>query len=168
MCSVSIMEGQRYPTDCHWGLTFILFGGEIHQKNWRSKLLLGTLSKQLIGEPANPNSFLPQVGKWSGTSAYPSQKEDPKPVPQWWGMFLRLLRRVLACQMKGLTTCRKEESPRVLCVDTPNRRGVRAGLQYQAYWTENSQAEAHINWVESFRPAMLPYTPCSACQYLVN
>ncbi|PSR33907.1 MAG: FAD-binding protein [Sulfobacillus benefaciens] len=40
----------------------------------------------------------------------------------------------------------------------PHRRGVRASLQYQAYWTVDSQAEAHINWVESFRRAMLPYT----------
>ncbi len=47
----------------------------------------------------------------------------------------------------------------------PHRQGVRTSLQYQAYWTEDSQALAHIKWVESFRRAMLPYTKGAYVNY---
>lgn len=37
-------------------------------------------------------------------------------------------------------------------------RLARSEMQYQAYWTDPSQAAAHIRWVQDFRRAMKPYT----------
>lgn len=39
----------------------------------------------------------------------------------------------------------------------PHRK-ARACLQFQTYWSEPAQNNAHIRWVENFRRAMLPYT----------
>lgn len=37
-------------------------------------------------------------------------------------------------------------------------RRARSEMQYQAYWSDPSVADAHIRWVERFRRAMKPYT----------
>lgn len=37
-------------------------------------------------------------------------------------------------------------------------RRARFDLQYQAYWTDPTQAESHIRWVEDFRQRMSPWT----------
>lgn len=48
----------------------------------------------------------------------------------------------------------------------PHRQGVRALLQPQAYWNTDSEARAHIAWVESLRHALLPYTDGGYLNYI--
>lgn len=48
----------------------------------------------------------------------------------------------------------------------PHRQGVRASLQYQAYWSDESEAGANTRWVESFRRAMLPWTRDGYLNYI--
>lgn len=38
-------------------------------------------------------------------------------------------------------------------------------MQYQSYWFEKDQAEQNIDWIESFRTSMLPYTRGAYCNY---
>ena len=47
-----------------------------------------------------------------------------------------------------------------------HRRGVRASLQYQAYWQEDGEAPASIRWVEGFRRAMLPWAHAAYVNYI--
>lgn len=47
----------------------------------------------------------------------------------------------------------------------PYRR-VRADLQYQAYWDDESEGPALIQWVENFRRAMLPFTVGAYANYI--
>ncbi|MHB8926567.1 MAG: FAD-binding oxidoreductase [Bacillota bacterium] len=48
----------------------------------------------------------------------------------------------------------------------PHRRGVRASLQYQAYWDHDEEAPANIRWVEGFRRAMLPWAHDGYVNYI--
>jgi FAD/FMN-containing dehydrogenase len=47
-----------------------------------------------------------------------------------------------------------------------HRRGVRASLQYQAYWEGEREAPAHVRWVEGFRRAMLPWAHAGHVNYI--
>jgi FAD/FMN-containing dehydrogenase len=44
-------------------------------------------------------------------------------------------------------------------------RQARGALQYQAYWTDPEQQDAHIAWVESFRRRMRPFTEGAYVNY---
>ncbi len=46
----------------------------------------------------------------------------------------------------------------------PHRK-ARACLQFQTYWTNPEETDAHIRWVERFRRAMLPYTSGAYLNY---
>jgi FAD/FMN-containing dehydrogenase len=48
----------------------------------------------------------------------------------------------------------------------PHRRGTLFSMQYQAYWTEDRDEAPCVDWVASFRRAMLPYTVGAYVNYI--
>lgn len=50
----------------------------------------------------------------STTAEVPREANDCAGVPRWWGKFLRWIKGGLACQMRGSTTRRKEDTPKIL------------------------------------------------------
>ncbi len=47
-----------------------------------------------------------------------------------------------------------------------HRAGVLWNMQFQAYWTDPSEQDANIDWVEAFRQALLPYTRGAYVNYI--
>jgi FAD/FMN-containing dehydrogenase len=47
-----------------------------------------------------------------------------------------------------------------------HRRGVLWNMQFQAYWTDPSEQDENIAWVEGFRRAMLPFTRGAYANYI--